>query len=182
MLTKGVRDAEFVDPAASLKFGGSVTRSSHRDFLQRPSLSKLRLGFPSSGRGRTTPGSSTLEVEKVLFSRHGGKTKPAVSKSSVTDIDTLGNIVPRLTFTNTKALAVSREGGGYFFPPSPFFPNGSDRLARSQNHLWLRVHLFRITIPPLDLWLSLRSHFGRNDNEFEDKSWKNTLLWQLRFP
>lgn len=30
------------------------------------------------------------------------------------------NTVPRLMFTNTKALAVSWEGGGYF-SPSPFF-------------------------------------------------------------
>lgn len=75
-------------------------------------------------------------------------------------------------------------------PPLPFPSslNRSDCLAPSRHHLWLRVHLVWITIPPLDLWLTLtlsyddESHFGRNDNEFEDKSWKKTLLWQLRFP
>lgn len=47
----------------------------------------------------------------------------------MTDIDTLGNIVPRLTFTNTKALAVSREGGGYFPPPRPLFPQWERSLG-----------------------------------------------------
>lgn len=123
-----------------------------------------------------------LEVEKVLFSRHGTKTKPAVSESSVTDIDTLWQYCARAHVRKHKSTCCFSRGWRLFCSPFPFFLNGSDRLARSQSHLWLRVHLFRITIPPLDLWLSLRSHFGRNDNEFEDKSWKNTLLWQLRFP
>lgn len=47
-------------------------------------------------------------------------------------------------------------------------------------HLWFRVHLFWITASVLDLWLNDR--LGWNDNEFEDKSWKNTLLSWLRFP
>lgn len=178
---KGVRNTVFVDLADS-EF--RTNQNFPPAFMQRTSLSKLRLGFSISGRGQTTPCNSMLDIEKALFTRHITITKPTVSKSSVTDIDTPGNTVTRLIFTNTKALAVSWEGAGYF-PPSPsFFLNGSDCLARSQNHLWLRVHLFRITIPGLDLWRSLshRSHFSRNDNEFEDKSWKSILLWQLRFP
>lgn len=73
-----------------------------------------------------------------------------------------------------------------FSLPCPFLPPsiGAPSWPPSQHHLWLRVHLFWITVPPLDLWftLTLESHFSRNDNEFEDKSWKNTLLLQLRFP
>lgn len=56
------------------------------------------------------------------------------------------------------------------------------RLAPSQHHLWFGVHLFRITVPPLDLRLTGESQLSENDTEFEDTSWKNTLLAQLRFP
>lgn len=55
-------------------------------------------------------------------------------------------------------------------------------LARSQHHLWLGVHLFHITVPPLDLQLADEGQLSENDSEFEDTSWKNTLLMQLRFP
>lgn len=168
---------------ASPQSWGSVLRSFHQ-CLQRPGLSKLRLGCPSSRSGRTKPRSSPLEIRNVLSTRHGRKTKPKVSESTVTDIDTLGNMGSRPRFMNRKAFSVSQEGGGYFPPALPFPSslNRSDCLARSQHHLWLRVHLFWITIPPLDLRLTLESHFSRNYNEFEDTSWKNTLLWQLRFP
>lgn len=55
-------------------------------------------------------------------------------------------------------------------------------LAPSQHHLWLGVHLFCITVPPLDSQLAVESQLSKNDTEFEDTSWKNTLLMQLRFP
>lgn len=149
---QGVRNAVFVDWADSEFW---ANQNFPPVFQQRTGLSKLRLGFSISGRGQTTPCSSMLDIEKALFTRHSTITKPTVSKSSVTDIDTPDNTVTRLMFTNTKALAVSWEGGGCFPPSLSFFLNGSDCLARSQNHLWLRVHLFWITIPRLDLWRSL---------------------------
>lgn len=49
LLTKGVRDAEFVDPAASLKFGGSVTRSSHQIFCRDPVYQNSDLAFLAAG-------------------------------------------------------------------------------------------------------------------------------------
>lgn len=57
-----------------------------------------------------------------------------------------------------------------------------DWLVWSQHHLWLGVHLFCITAPPLDLQLAVEGQLSKNDTEFEDTSWKNTLLMQLRFP
>lgn len=56
------------------------------------------------------------------------------------------------------------------------------RRAFSQHHLGLGVHLFCIRVPPLDLQLAVESQLSENDTEFEDMSWKNTLLMQLRFP
>lgn len=130
------------------------------------------------------PWPSPLEIRNVLFTVHGRKTKPAISESLVTDIDSFYGSGSR---TEKHLMLVKRVRA--ILSPSPPLPFPSslsrgDCLAPSRHHLWLRVHLFRITIPPLDLWLTLtlKSHFGRNDNEFKDKSWKNTLLWQLRFP
>lgn len=108
----------------------------------------------SSQRGRG--GGSRLP--NLMSSRRGRKTKPALRELS-------------------DRYRYSWQGGcetiGW---PSPRW------LARSQHHLWLGVHLFRITVPPLDLQLADEGQLSENDTEFEDTSWKNTLLMQLRFP
>lgn len=181
LLTKGVRDAEFVDPAASLKFGGSVTRSSHQIFCRDPVYQNSDLAFVAAGEAGLHRAPPRWKSRKYCLAGTARKQSPQ-SQRVRWQISKLLAILCPGSRSQTQKHLLFLERVEAIFPPSPFFLNGSDRLARSQNHLWLRVHLFRITIPPLDLWLSLRSHFGRNDNEFEDKSWKNTLLWQLRFP
>lgn len=75
-------------------------------------------------------------------------------------------------------LLATRVWNNWAGPPL----SGSDWLVRSQHHLWLGVHLFWITAPPLDLQLAVEGQLSKSDTEFEDTSWKNTLLMQLRFP
>lgn len=61
LFVKGVRNIEFVDPAAP-----EFRRYQNFPpvFPQRARLSKLRLGFPSSGRGWTAPSNSVLDIEE----------------------------------------------------------------------------------------------------------------------
>lgn len=145
-------------------------KSSHQFVRRDVVYQNSRPGSPPSGRGGTTC-SPLLEIRNVPFTVRVRKIKPTVSESSVTDIDTLHG---------QKSTCCCFSGGRGCFPPAVLPPFPSQPSPR--HHLWLGLHLFRITILPRDLRLTLESHFSRNDNEFEDKSWKNTLLWQLRFP
>lgn len=62
-----------------------------------------------------------LDIEKALFTRHGTKTKPTVSKSSVTDIDTPGILYPG-SCSQTQKHLLFLERVEAIFPLPPFFP------------------------------------------------------------
>lgn len=118
---------------------------------------------PTRASAEPRPLASRTSRRPEVLPRRGRKTNPAISGSSAAAIDTPGN-------------GSLKQSAGPFPPPRP------QRLARSQHHLWLDVHLLLITVPPSDLQLTVQGQLSENDTDFEDTTWKNTLLMQLRFP
>lgn len=173
---------EFIDPAASPQLCRSMLRSSHQCQWAGRCVSRRAWGQLSSSLSKLRQQSKYSPLSHLA-----GNKKCSVHSARQENKTYSFREYWYFSQWGTRTHVPEHKGTWWrlFFPPSPFPSplNRSDYLAPSQHHLWLRVHLFWITIPTLDLWLTLalKSHFSRNDNEFEDKSWKNTLLWQLRF-